>query len=483
MICLPIISKFSMNSLRTKILFVPIASLGLLLLGAVNRESLPNSVEVFEYDTSPDSGGETTRFEQGRDAFNRPTPNLTLKNRTSFFVGNSFFKQNWIAAPGSAVARDGVGPYFNARSCTGCHTFDSRGRMPENAEEAPIALLIRISRGIDPETGAPIPDPQYGLQLQNFSLPGLQPEVNISLDWETIEGTYPDGTPYTLQKPILTYSEWKDGPPEEGLLTGPRLAPQIPGVGLLEAISAETLHSFADPDDSDGDGISGKLSIVGTDSEGDPLIGRFGWKAEQPTVRHQSAAAFLGDMGLSTSLFTDDHDQAPYDRERYPTGGEPEVEDKILDHVSRYTMLLGVPGRRNTEDLEVRRGQRLFHEIGCASCHIPKMETGEVEGIPEVSHQTIRPYTDLLLHDMGEGLSDERPIFNASGREWRTPPLWGIGTLDTVHGETAYLHDGRASTMEEAILWHGGEAEQSKEDFTHLSAEDRQAVIAFLESL
>ncbi|MGE9291894.1 MAG: di-heme oxidoredictase family protein, partial [Puniceicoccales bacterium] len=433
-----------------------------LVLGAVGREEPVSPAPTFDHDTDPNTGGDTTRFERGRDAFNRPTPNLSASNRTAFFVGNSFFKQNWIAAPGSAVARDGVGPYFNARSCTGCHTFDARGRMPTSPEEEPVALLFRISRGIDPETGAPIPDPQYGLQLQNFSLPGLKPEVRISVDWEIVEGTYPDGSPYQLRKPVYTFTDWVKGSPAPGLLIGPRLAPQVPGVGLLEAIPSETLQSLADPEDADGDGISGKLPIIGIDFNGDPILGRFGWKSEQPTVRHQSAAAFQGDMGLSTTLFPEDQDHAPYPRDDYPTGGNPEVEDKILDHVTRYTMLLGIPGRQNTEAPEVLRGQELFHSLNCASCHIPKMKTGEIEGIPEVSHQTIRPYTDLLLHDMGEDLSDNRPIFNATGSEWRTPPLWGIGTLNHVHEDTAFLHDGRASTLEEAILWHGGEAEPSK---------------------
>tara|TARA_R100000027_G_scaffold52103_2_gene40794 strand:- start:19141 stop:20514 length:1374 start_codon:yes stop_codon:yes gene_type:complete len=442
-----------------------------------------DQISETEFDTDPRTGGDTTRFERGRDAFNRPTPNLTPENRIAFFVGNSFFKQNWIAAPGSANSRDGIGPYFNSRSCTGCHTFDSRGLMPTSPEEAPVALLVRISQGLDSETGAPLPDPLYGLQLQNFSLPGLKPEVSISIDWETIEGSYPDGTPYTLKKPVLLLSDWLNGSPEPSLQTSARLAPQVPGVGLLEAIPASTLEGLADPEDADGDGISGRLQIVGFRPDGSPIIGRFGWKAEQPTVRDQSASAFHGDMGLSTTIFTNDQDQAPYDRTAFPAGGEPEVEDKVLDHVARYSMLLGVPGRQNTEDPEVLRGQRIFHQMKCATCHTPKLRTGDLPDLPEVSQQTIRPYTDLLLHDMGEGLSDDRPVFNASATEWRTPPLWGIGTLENIHGQTAFLHDGRAATMEEAILWHGGEAEQSRYDFMNLPKSDREALLAFLQSL
>ena len=211
-------------------------------------------------------------------------------------------------------------------------------------------------------------------------------------------------------------------------------------------------------------------------------IGRFGWKASQPTLQQQIDAAYLQDMGITTSLF-------PVEASAGQAGqddgldDDPELGDERVAAVTVYTQTLGVPARRGVNDPLVRQGEALFDSIGCAGCHVPTVQTGVLVGVPQVSEQTIHPYTDLLLHDLGEGLGDGRPDFEATGREWRTPPLWGLGLADTVTAGTEYLHDGRARTVEEAILWHGGEAELSAGHFRALAAQARTAVLRFLHSL
>ena len=456
---------------KTKNLLVAMAWLGQGLPGEKDRPK-----EAY-------SGGDTTRWTTGGNAFNLPSPNLTATNRASFFVGDSFFKQNWIAAPASASARDGVGPFFNARSCSACHQRDGRGKLPDPGEPA-VGIVVKVSSGVDPKTRAPIPHPTYGLQIQNFALPGLKPEAVVKVAWESFRGKYDDGSPYELKKPIFRITDWLHGAPAPSLKTSARLAPQVFGMGLLQAIPESTLRAWADPKDSDGNGISGKLQKVGRRGETNPIVGRFGWKAEQPTVRQQTAEALGSDMGLSSSAHPRDLDHGlPVDRAKYPSGGSPEVEDKILDHLAKYPMLLAVPGRRNTSEKEVLEGKKIFEELQCAACHKPTARTGKLPGVPEVSDQEIQPFTDLLLHDMGPELADALPAYEAAGSEWRTPPLWGLGLFEKVNGYLFLLHDGRARTIEEAILWHGGEAENSAKQFKSLNAKRRSSLIQFLKSL
>ncbi len=256
----------------------------------------------------------------------------------------------------------------------------------------------------------------------------------------------------------------------EDLEISPRVAPQMIGMGLLEAIPEEKIISQADPDDLDGDGVSGRPNWVWNHEIGVNQIGRFGWKSNTATVREQVAGAFLGDMGLTSPSRT--HGGASLSdlgvAELAYEDGEPEVTEKIFDHVVFYSSVLAVPARRDVDDPEVLLGKKLFGRLGCAACHVPEYRTGIVEGMPEVSEQRIFPYTDLLLHDMGEGLADGRADFEADGREWRTPPLWGIGLIENVNHHTNFLHDGRARNLEEAILWHGGEAQASRDGYVAL---------------
>jgi CxxC motif-containing protein (DUF1111 family) len=268
-----------------------------------------------------------------------------------------------------------------------------------------------------------------------------------------------------------------------GLAVSPRLAPQLAGVGLLEAVPEETIVSMSDPDDGDGDGISGRPNRVTDLRTGETVLGRFGWKAGVATVEQQVAAAFNGDIGITSSVLPDEHcGDAQPECAAAPNGGTPELDDLKLERISFYTRTLAVPARRDVEDPLIRQGANVFDRIGCTGCHAPTLTTVSSE-IDQLDDQVIHPYTDLLLHDMGEGLADGRPDGLATGSEWRTPPLWGLGLLETVSGEARYLHDGRARSLREAIMWHEGEASAARDAYTVLSHDDLAALEAFLASL
>ena len=426
------------------------------------------------------SGGQGTVFNISANAFSFQVPNLDDQNGLLFFTGNSLFNQNWVSSPASTGARDGLGPLFNARSCSGCHFKDGRGRPPEYVGERVHGMLIRLTTDNDIYMG-PTPDPNYGGQLQDLAIQGFLAEADFGITYQEIDGTYPDGTSYSLRKPTYNIFNLR-----EGNLTAthfsPRVANHMVGLGLLEAVEASTLLMYADENDADGDGISGRPNYVWNVLEQTNTIGRFGWKANQPTVRQQVAGAFSGDMGLTTSIFPNHNCPPSVNCDTIPNGGTPEVDEEALDRITIYSSTLAVPGRRDWENQDVLQGKILFNEINCSSCHIPKMTTGS-HPIEALANQTIRPYTDLLLHDMGDELADNSGDFLATGNEWRTPPLWGIGLFDIVNKHTYYLHDGRARNLEEAILWHGGEAEASKEAFMNLTSIERGYLIQFLESL
>jgi CxxC motif-containing protein (DUF1111 family) len=419
----------------------------------------------------PRPGGATTVPDASPDAFGFPAANLAASRRDAFFVGNSLFKANWVAAPSSTEGRDGLGPLFNALSCSSCHLRDGRGRPPLSDDEPFLGLLLRISRRSP--GGEPAPDPVYGDQIQPFALPGLRGEARPRVRFEELEGRYADGTPYRLRRPAYSLEDPGYGALPPDLLLSPRVAPSLIGLGLLEAVPEERLRALADPDDRDRDGISGR-----------PALGRFGWKASQPTVALQNAAAFRGDLGITSPLFPEENSTAAQALPPSPpTGGPHEADAEKLRFLAVYVKTLAVPARRRPRDPEVRRGQELFAAAGCAKCHVPTHVTGDDPEFPELSRQTIHPYTDLLLHDLGPGLADGRPDGRATGSEWRTPPLWGLGLQETVNGHTFLLHDGRARDAAEAILWHGGEAEAAADFFRRLPASDRKALLAFVNDL
>ncbi len=428
------------------------------------------------------SGGETTIFDISPNAFGFQAPNLDEENGLFFFTGNSLFNQSWVTAPASTTARDGLGPLFNSRACSGCHFKDGRGRPPKFDGEKSSGLLFRLSvPGIN-TLGQNLPDPNYGGQFQDDVISGILVEGDVKISYEPVTIKYPDGITVTLQKPSYDFTNLNYGPLAADIQISPRVANQMIGLGLLDAVSEKTLLSFADESDVDGDGISGKPNYV-YDIETESIkIGRFGWKSNQPNLKQQVAGAFLGDMGITSSLFPEENCPSEIDCSTIPNGGTPEITDENLDKVVLYSGTLAVPARRDYDKQNILEGKRLFESVNCIACHIPKMKTGAYH-IQALANQTIRPYTDLLLHDMGDELADNTPDFKATGNEWRTPPLWGVGLIETVNDHNNLLHDGRARTIEEAILWHGGEAKASKEDFMNLDVADRTKLIDFIKTL
>ena len=430
------------------------------------------------------SGGDGTVFSVSKDAFGFQAPNIPTDLAADFSVGNSFFRLPWVIAPSSTRARDGLGPMLNANSCGACHGLDGRGSPMVNSDGKLTSMLIRMSIPGSGVHGDPIGVPNYGDQLNDKSISGVMSEGNVEVTYTEEEGSYSDGTKYSLRKPAYQLVNLAYGIPA-GVLTSPRVAPQLPGLGLLEAIDDATIYSLADPIDADGDGISGRVNIVWDVAKKSKSVGKFGWKSNQPNLHQQTAGAFNGDMGITSSLFPEEN-LSGVSKLNYDTitgGGNPEVSDSLLHKIVLYCQTLGVPARRNWNNKTVLKGKQVFNNIGCTSCHIPKITTGNASAYPAFRQQTIRPYTDLLLHDMGVGLADGRPDFEASGVEWRTPPLWGIGLIKVVNNHTFFLHDGRARNVEEAILWHGGEAKQFKNKFVLLPKAEREELLKFLDSL
>lgn len=436
------------------------------------------------------SAGAATVRKADHNAFSLPSANLSPSRRLDFSVGNSFFRNPWVIAPSTTTARDGLGPLFNTNACQGCHIKDGRGHPPEADALNAVSMLVRLSLPAGAEHArilerlGVLPEPTYGSQLQDMANPGTAPEGKVRLAYNTQTVTFADGYEVELRKPKLTISQLGYGPLHPDTLFSLRIAPPMIGLGLLEAIPEEAILANADPDDSTGDGISGRANQVWDDARQQTVLGRFGWKAGQPSLNQQNAHAFANDMGLTSSLLPRNScSEAQHDCLSAPHGGEPEVSDNILASVLFYSRNLAVPARRAVDDEQVLAGKTLFYKAGCQGCHAPRFTTASDAAEAELANQVIRPYTDLLLHDMGEGLADNRPEFLASGREWRTPALWGIGLTETVNGHTQFLHDGRARNLLEAVLWHGGEAESARQQVLTFTADERTALLAFLNSL
>ena len=446
-------------------------------------------------------GGAATVFKPlNRDVFSHPSANMPFDRQLDFRVGNGIFRKVWVSSPSSTASSDGLGPLFNARACQRCHLKDGRGRPPAPGERAE-SMFLRLSapgpgaEGPAPGGGYPratAPEPTYGEQIQNFSVRGVPAEGEMTIAYRERTVALADGETASLRVPAYGVAGLRYGPLHPRAMLSPRVTPPIIGMGLLEAVPEEDVLAGADPDDADGDGISGRANRVWSDERRKLMLGRFGWKAGQPTVAQQAAGAFRSDIGVSTPLYPDPHGDcteaqracrnAPHGRASDPRHGV-EATETMFDLLVFYSRNLAVPARRNLDDPQVLRGKRLFYESNCIGCHRPKFVTRRDSIGKEQSFQLIWPYTDLLLHDMGEGLADGRPEGEAGGREWRTPPLWGIGLTETVNGHTLFLHDGRARNLLEAILWHGGEAEASRQRVVAMTREERAALLAFLNSL
>jgi len=405
--------------------------------------AVANNDDTLGQRLTPRLGGQTTAFVDDENAFNLPARNLGLPDDHRFVEANFMFERTFSVPTG-------LGPRFSASSCTGCHV--NNGRSPAPVEGEPLGEGF-VVLSVDERTRE-----LFGDRLETMAIEGEVAEGPATVYWHTSVGAYPDGTVYELRSPeVLAAGGW----------LVPRMAPHVAGTGLLEAVPEADIRAQADPDDTDGDGISGRARNV-VDLRGDPALGRFGWRADQPTVAAQTASAFAKDMGVMTGLD--------------PAVTDPELEADRAELAAFYAATLAVPAQRDADDPDVRAGADRFEQVGCASCHTPSFSTGRV-GVRALSEQEIWPFTDLLLHDMGAGLNEPSDDPTVSDTEWRTPPLWGLGLHDIVNGNAALLHDGRARTIEEAILWHGGEAEAAATAFKALPVDQRALLLAFLESL
>ncbi len=429
-------------------------------LPAQNLRALPRDIA---------SGGTTTIWDDSHNAFGRALKNMQASHWGPFRIGKKLFIAQWqVEDPGGL---QGLGPLFNATSCDSCHFKDGRGRLPgDSSENLVVKLSAPGGQGQDGHA-------EYGVQLQDYAVPGARAEGRLVVSWIEEKGAYGDAEPYLLRKPQLQLEQLRAGALGQGSQVNLRMPPQVFGLGLLESIPAATLAGSEDPSDEDGDGVSGRAHWVLDPVTGKRALGRFGWKASKANLDHQVAAALSQDIGVSSALVPIEPSEAG-DRP-----GQVEIADYRLQRLLHYVRALAAPGRRDWNRLDVIEGARLFRSSGCATCHQPSQRTGSETRLPELANQEIYPYTDLLLHDMGESLADGFAEGEATNREWRTPPLWGLGYLETVQGETKLLHDGRARSFEEAILWHDGEAKTAREKFKQLSKFQRDQISAFLKSL
>jgi len=404
-----------------------------------------------------DAGGAATTHEVSARSYDLPAPNLGDEAQRRFATGDALFQQFFRP-------ENGLGPDFNADSCTSCHVGNGRQATPIRQGYIGTGPVVHVSVAGASESEAPFELPGYGTRLQTYAVSGEQ-EAQVSVLWETIDGTYPDGTPYELRRPVVSVVG-REGMLPVGAQLSLRIPPQVAGPGLLDLVDDADILAAADPDDADGDGISGEVAWV-VDPAGDRRIGRHGWKAETVDLVHQTIGALAEDVGVGTAVS--------------PVDGAVELSDDEVDAIAFYLETLAVPAGRDLDDPDVVRGAALFETVGCTSCHTPVQRTVSTR-VPELDDISIVPFTDLLLHDLGPGLDDGRAVFTASGAEWRTAPLWGIGLLELVNGHLSLLHDGRARSVEEAILWHAGEAEAVTAAFVALDATDRAALIRFVES-
>ena len=447
------------------------------------------------------TGGSGTVFVENKNAYSLPLKNLKIENRINFFVGNSMFKREWLPPSKLYFAKDGLGPFFNANSCQACHINDGRGHLPSSSWPNDDAISLVIALSIPPQNDKQkkkletfqlksIPDPIYGSQLSDFAIEGVIPEGKIDIEYNYSPLIFDNGKVINLSKPIISISNLEYGELHPDIQISARVAQPIIGLGLIEGISADDILANADPDDNNKDGISGKANSVLDEVSGKIVLGRFGWKASQPSILQQTTDAAYHDMGLSNTFSSKLNNCSEIQTacQSIANGNSieydgVEISNEQIDLIVFYQKHLSPPGRRKINDSEILKGKKIFFESGCGSCHVQKFTTSIDEKNPSLSEQLIWPYSDFLLHDMGKDLADNLSEFNATGTEWRTPPLWGIGLAKTVNGHENFLHDGRAKNILEAILWHGGEAENSKNKILKLSLTEVNQLISFIRSL
>ena len=457
-------------------------------------------------------GGDTTVSNKPFASFQLPAANLNIDLRPKFHAGKALANQPWVKAPTITTARDGLGPIYNARTCLSCHVKGGKGFIPANNKTPLTSTLVRLSTlGNETEKlkqSGVIPHPVYGDQIQSQSIslahqlrhsqkPGtlkhdVAPEAYIYINWVEKKFIYPDQHTVMLRSPQLDFQSLGYGPLGEDTLYSIRVAPTLHGMGLVSLIAEQDILALSDEDDTNQDGISGRANQVWDVEKQATAMGRFGLKSNKPTLNMIVAGAFTNDLGITNSLAPN---QPCTDLQpsclNIPNGNDKvdghkvpvELPDPLLKLVVNFNRDLAPVERRNSKDKDVLAGRELFYQTGCNQCHNPRFVTQKSESAPHLSEQIIWPYSDFLLHDMGPDLADGRPDFLATGNEWRTPPLWGVGLLSQVNGMATLLHDGRARTVEEAILWHGGEAESAKSRFVSLEKEDRERLIKFVNSL
>lgn len=431
------------------------------------------------YQPADAPAGRATVRESGRSAFTQHLPDLTDDQLATFALGNHVFNTSWVEAPSTVEKFDGLGPYYSRRSCSGCHIRDGRG-VPPGSPGDDGTFVYGLARELDETL---VPDPKYGEQLSEDALPGVAPEANVAVHWLEQPFRFPDGEIASLRSPAYEVHGLPLGPLAFDTHLRPRLAPALIGVGLLEAVPDSEILAREDPDDTDGDGVSGRARQIPDGPEGEFEVGRFGWKADQATIVDQVARALRLDIGITSDVQPED-DVTPAESlaANRPEGGHPEIDSATFSALVDYCAMLAVPARRNAWDPRVIHGAAVFAAAGCGSCHGGSYTT-EASDFVALSQQKIEPGTDLLLHDMGQGLAEAVSDPTVTGAEWRTPPLWGLGLHSRVSGHRYLLHDGRARTLIEAILWHGGEARGSRDRFVRMPSAERQALLDYLESL
>jgi CxxC motif-containing protein (DUF1111 family) len=471
------------------------------------------SVSLFQQSEHKPGGDITTRRLYA--SFIYPGAKLSAQQQLDFWSGFSFFRDPWVAAPSATANRDGLGPLFNTRSCIACHTAGSRAKIdvPKQGsnEVLPLSLVVRLGSKV---AGVTDSDPIYGGQIQPRSTSyrlldssqaskinsntkvkaKVKVKDNVGEAWlklasETIIGQFDDGQAYELIKPNYQLSRLAYGQLADNTGISVRLAPNVFGVGLLNAIHRDDLIAQEDINDTNNDGVSAKYNRVINVVNGKTELGRFGFKAKQPNLHQQVAAAFRDDIGITNSSFSEDSctEQQVICQQASRAGGHHrnnlEIPDNRLDITVTFNELLGVPPARNLDNKIIQQGRTHFYQLNCQQCHTPSYITDKNYPVQALANQTIWPYTDLALHDMGADLADGVFEFDATGTEWRTPPLWGIGLQKKITGQQRFLHDGRARTISEAILWHGGEAEVSQQAYKALSENQRLALIKFIRAI
>ena len=423
-----------------------------------------------------------TTSDTTREAYTQPVSGLTEAERLQFFKGRSLVRQSWVIPPSENNEIAGLGPLYNRISCIACHAGNGGGYAPASPQESMRSMLVRLSIPGTDEHGGPNPHPVYGGQLNEYGVPGVPGEGRAEIRYTEKVIKLKGGEQVTLRKPSLTFVDLGYGKFPSDMMTSPRIAQPLFGLGLLQAVSEADILALVDAPKPKG--IKGKVNRVWDEVQQKTVLGRFGWKANMPNVRQQIAGAFVGDMGITSTVFPNENcTVAQVACLQSPSAGKPELSATQLDSIEFYHFALAVPRPRNVDNASVKHGAELFVKAQCATCHVPELNTSDFPAFPVLSKQTIHPYTDLLLHDMGKSLSDHRPDYLATGREWRTPPLWGIGLAKKVEPLAGYLHDGRAGTLLEAILWHDGEGLSAAQAVKNMSVENRHALVDFLESL